>query len=91
MKKFELYGPRYSWLPTAARVTLTLTGVALFSGAMLTAGPGNGYQAPRAPVHVTLPTVVIVGHRESPQQQVVASESRHALRSVSTNAAASNP
>ena len=87
MKKFELYGPpRYSWLPAATRVTLTLAGVGLFSAAMLTAGPGNGYQAPRAAVHVTLPTVVVVGHQEAPVQQVVASASRHAVRAVPTQA-----
>jgi hypothetical protein len=89
MKKFELYGPpRYSWLPAATRITLTLAGVGLFSAAMLTAGPGNGYQAPHAATHVTLPTVVIVGRQEAPLQQVVASASRHAVRSISTHAVA---
>jgi hypothetical protein len=87
MRKFEIFGPpRYSWLPAAKRITLTLAGVGLFSAAMLTAGPGNGYQTPRAAVHVTLPTVVVVGRHEAPLQQAVASASRHAVRTVSTHA-----
>ena len=62
--------------PLAAAVTRLVLGVAvvsLLSAAMVTAGPGNGYQPPREVARVTLPQVVIVGQREAPRSALVAS------------------
>jgi hypothetical protein len=83
MRKFEIFGPpRYSWLPAASRCAVASVVIGTFLAAGLTAGPGNGYQPPREAVHVTLPTVVIVGHREAPQQLAAASSQR-SLHTVS--------
>jgi hypothetical protein len=62
--------PRFS---RAVRGTLAAGVLALYAFIVVTAGPGNGWEPRREPVHVTLPTVVIVGQREAPAQAVVAS------------------
>ena len=65
---------------TAGRVLLAAAVVALFGASWLTAGPGNYHalqlaNAPAKPrvVHVTLPTVIVVGRREQAEPVKVAS------------------
>jgi hypothetical protein len=79
LKTFDLSGPsRFPRAKGAGKFAVVAAGAAAFSWAMLTAGPGNGYQVPKEPIHVTLPTVVIVGRREAPLPEVVASAAKSA-------------
>ena len=69
------YDPSPSTLSPAARSalrgTLATAAACAYAFVVMTAGPGNGYQVPHAVQEVKLPTVVIVGKRDSaePQQQ----------------------
>ena len=70
---------RYPRTAAAGRLLLAVGAICLFAATLMTAGPGNyaGLQA-AAPVragavHVTLPTVVVIGRRESAAPVQVAS------------------
>ena len=78
--------PRYPWITAITRYAVSTAIAAALAAAWLTAGPGNGYQPTRPPTHVTLPTVVIVGKKEQPTQQMVGSASKKVVHTVSTHA-----
>lgn len=60
-------------LAAAARPVLGAALAATYAFFVVTAGPGNGHQAPRPVDYVQLPTVVVVAHRQAAPQAVVAS------------------
>jgi hypothetical protein len=71
---------RHPRIVTAGRVLLAVAVAGLFAASWLTAGPGNYHALQRAnapsrspTIHVTLPTVVIVGRREQAEPVKVAS------------------
>jgi hypothetical protein len=82
MKTIEPAGPwsRNTGFVTAGRVAVAVAVAGVSFAAWLTAGPGNYHalQAANAPakphaIHVTLPTVVVVGQRERAEPVKVAS------------------
>ena len=82
MKPFEPASELVTHYPkvvAAGRLLLAVAAAGLFAATLLTAGPGN-YAALQAAgqgragtVHVTLPTVVVIGRREPAQPVQVAS------------------
>jgi hypothetical protein len=94
MKNFEpaTRWPRRRTPAMASRLLLAAAVAGVFTGAWLTAGPGN-YHAlqvanmPAKPgvVHVTLPTVVIVGQRERAEPVKVASSGALSADNTGTN------